>query len=219
MTGDQLLAKHVYKTFLEKEGNDYIAGDYSLFCLFRLIRRFKVRHVLELGLGIGCIGYGVMEYAKKNNISINYVGTEDNAFCLEALEKNLAAHRSHIQISHHINNVTSPVKFDLIIVDGSDDNLAAVKELIAFHGILFVEGARASQLKALYSYFPRQCQVQMVTARKNPADTRYSNNGWYGGGTLIFIRPTFAQKFFYWKEKISTSIKFRIRRKMMNCEL
>ena len=214
MNADQLLAKSVYKTFLGKDGNEFIAGDYSLYSIFRIVRFFKVNHVLEVGLGIGCIGYGAMQFAAQNGYPVNYSATEDNAFCLESVSKNLAQYLDKIAVFNNIAEVRPAQKFELVIVDGGNEKLAAIKDLIAPAGIIFVEGGRALQVDVLHRYFPKKLQVELITARKNPAGIRYAENSWYGGGTLIFINPTVRQRLFYWKEKILTSFKFRVLRKV-----
>ena len=82
-------AEITYLKFSEIEGNQNIAGDYALEFILRLIKDFKIKNVLEIGLGIGSVSDAIMMYAKNNGLQITYTGTEANQYCIEVLPKNV----------------------------------------------------------------------------------------------------------------------------------
>ncbi|TDD75970.1 hypothetical protein [Flavobacterium caseinilyticum] len=86
---DSNLAEKNYKRFCGLEGSEYIASEFALETILKIIKIFKVHTILELGLGIGSISDTVLKYSKKANHTIGYVGTEKNDFCLNALKSNV----------------------------------------------------------------------------------------------------------------------------------
>lgn len=215
-TQPKTMAKEIYKQFLAKEGSQHIAGDYPLYSLFRLIETFKIERVLEIGMGIGCIGYAIMAFSKQRHLEIRYTGTEAHPFCLDALERNLPPFRDEMTIFSGAEKITTDTPFDLVIVDGADANLEKVKGLIAQNGIIYIEGGRNDQVNALKRYFPKAIYVEMIAGKKNLPDVTFSPDRWQSGGTLIFINPNIWHWLFYFKEKMSTLLKYKILRKINN---
>lgn len=205
------IAQENYKKFAFIDGNQHIASEYALITILKLIQDFKVKSVLEVGLGIGSIADTVFKYAKKKNIDINYTGTEANAFCLQALKTNVEDYNS-IHLYNAIADVKRDKKYDLIIVDGSD---ASLNEIISFckqKTIIYVEGYRISQVDSLKKMFPNFKHVEIASSYKNPKYGPFPSDIWSGGGQLIFINPNFYSKLYWFAEKVKSFLNRRLRK-------
>jgi spore coat polysaccharide biosynthesis predicted glycosyltransferase SpsG len=205
------LAIENYKRFCGLEGNEYIASEFALETIIKILNTFKIDTILELGLGIGSICDTVLKYSKKNNKNISYAGTESNDFCLSQLKENIIDY-NQIELYSELNQIKSK-KFDLIIIDGYDDSL---KKIIAYcnkNTIVFIEGDRKGQTESLMQIFPRCKYVNVITLNKNRAYSHgYNNTDHYvGGGKLVFIDPTFIMQLFWFQQKTATFIKNKIR--------
>jgi len=208
---DRDLAVQNYKRFCGLKGSEYIASEFALETILKIIKIFKVNTILELGLGIGSISDTVLKYAKEANKNIGYVGTEKNEFCLEALKKNVSDY-DQIELFSELNQINNK-KFDLIIIDGYDDTL---KQIVAFckkHTIVFIEGDRKGQTENIRHIFPKNRYVNVITLNKNKP---YSHSGgntnhYVGGGQLIFIDPTPKMKWFWFQQKVATYIINKLR--------
>jgi len=206
------LAAQNYKNFCSYEGSDYIASEFALETLLKLVTFFKIKKILEVGLGIGSVADTILKLNQKEDLGIDYVGTEMNEFCLNALKKNVI-HFEKIQLFSEIKQVPSK-NFQLIIIDGSDESLNFVKEKIDKKSIFFVEGDRKEQTQKILNLFPNHLYVNVITLKKNPSYAHEGRdlNSYIGGGQLIFINPTLAMKIYWFKEKIGTFFKRKIRK-------
>jgi hypothetical protein len=204
-------AIQTYKYFSGLDGNQHIASEFALKKVIKIIKGYKIKNVLELGLGIGSIAYCIFDFSKEVSSKINYIGTESNEFCLEVLPKYLKDHFDKIQIFDDLNNVTSKEKFDLVIIDGKDENLLKIKKIISDRGIIVIEGDRISQLELVRNSFPNSLYVRLISNYKNPEYGPFSASDWCGGMQLIFVNPNFYQKMNFIYYKIITSIKYRLR--------
>jgi len=198
-------AIEVYKKFSSFEGNQHIANEYALKCILRLINDFKVKKVLEIGLGIGCIVDTVLEFSNEYG-EIEYYGTESNDFCLEQLKQNVNQY-DKIKLYSDVSKVSSLEKFDFIIIDGKDESLKYIQNLTHKNSIIFIEGGRAEQVALVKNYFPKAIHVEMISDYKNPTYGPFDNQSWSGGGQLIFPNPNLSMKIYFWKEKIATYLK------------
>lgn len=203
-------AKQTYEKFSNFKGNDHIAGDYAIEKILQVIGDFKIKNVLEIGLGIGSIADAVLTFSNKNNLEIQYAGTEANEFCLNALVNNVEFYNS-IKLFSNIESILNENRYDLIIVDGSDEALNKVSKLISKHGIIFIEGGRASQVQNLKAIFPNYRYSEIISYRKPPSYGPFQQK-WTGGGSLIFVNSTFSQKIYSFKQKIKTYAKRRLRK-------
>jgi len=208
------VAVHAYKKFSHVEGNQHIAAEYALKVILSIIRKFKINSVLELGTGIGTIPYAVLEYAKQNNKKITYTCTEANEFCLSQLEGNLENFYHAIRLKSDLVQVPQDTLFDLIIVDGSDENLEAIKGFCKPHSIIFVEGYRMSQVKVMQKIFPKAKHVTLISTYKEPDYGPKPKENWSGGGQVLFSNPTFKQMAFWGYHKLYTSLKYKVIRKL-----
>jgi spore coat polysaccharide biosynthesis predicted glycosyltransferase SpsG len=205
------LAIQNYKRFCSLEGSDYIASEFALETILKIIKLFDVQSILELGLGIGSISDTVLQYGTEVNKKLSYVGTENNEFCLSALRSNIIGYEQLLLFSK-LNQIKNK-SFDLIIIDGYDESLLEIVAFCKKHTIIFIEGDRKGQLNNIREIFPKNSYVNVITLNKNKP---YSHSGgnikhYVGGGQLIFINPTFKMKLYWFQQKATTFIINKIR--------
>lgn len=213
MSSTKSIALGNYKVFAEKDGNQHIAGVFAVQTLYDLILKNDVKRVLEVGLGIGFICHAIHDFSKKKNRKLSYTGTEDNAFCLDQLPDNLNEHYSNLKLLENLDGLGKQDVFDLIIIDGSDDSLETVKNHIAKHGIVYIEGHRGDQVQFLQEIFPNCLYVLVSSNYKNPPYGPYPKNHWSTGGRVIYVNPTVKQRLSYLYYKVRNSFIFKVYRK------
>lgn len=201
-----------YKYFSNLAGNKHIANMYALEKLLALVNTFKPAKILEIGLGIGSISFGIIDYYKSRNSKFEYHGTEANEFCLKVLPENLKEHYDSLYIYNSILDINKTHYFDLIIIDGSDSALEKVSKLLTKNGIIFIEGDRQEQQKSLIKLFPKHKFVHAISNYKEPEYGPFKTGEWSGGGKIIYINPTLKQKFYWFIDKIKSSYRNRILR-------
>lgn len=204
------VSSETYKKFSEKQGNEYIAGDYALEKILRFISHYNVKRVLEIGLGIGSISDAILKFSKLNNLEIKYTGTESNEFCLQELPLNVEDF-SKISLYSSLMLLPKNSTYDLIIIDGSDDSLNQIKKHCAKNAIIFIEGGRASQIKTVQDIFPDSKYVEVISLRQPPSYGPFHQK-WTGGGSLIATNPSVFQSASIFTEKIKTFAKRRLRK-------
>lgn len=205
------LAKENYKRFSYIDGNTHIASEYALSTILKLLEDFKVKSILEVGLGIGSISDTILKYTKIKNQKIEYTGTESNDFCLNALKTNVENYNL-IELYASISDIANNQKYDFIIVDGSDESLKKIASFCKTNTIIFVEGFRSSQVDSIKSIFPNFKHVEIISLYKNPKHGPFPTEKWAGGGQLIFINPSFIDKTYWFKEKLKSFLKRRLRK-------
>jgi len=205
------IAKNVYKKFSTIEGNHGIASEYAIETILKLIKKYKIKSVLELGLGIGSISDAILKYSNNKNLGIDYIGTEANSYCLSVLNKNVK-HYEDIHLYKNLEAVSSNHKNDLIIVDGTDSSLESIKAFSKKETIVFVEGCRADQVSSIKKYFPKAVHVEIISVEKNRDYGPFPATQWKGGGQLIFLEPSIFRKGYAFKEKVNSFIKRRKRK-------
>ncbi|MFH6769640.1 hypothetical protein V8G56_12885 [Gaetbulibacter aquiaggeris] len=206
------IAEENYKFFCELNGSDYIASEFALFTILNLIQKFKIKSVLELGMGIGSVSDTILKCSKEKKESLSYYGTELNEFCLSVLPINVK-YFNDVKLFDELKSIDNKT-FDLIIIDGLDNSLHQIKNYVKTHTILFVEGDRSIQTQTLKSLFPKHYYVNVITLKKNPTYVHGGNSfeNYLGGGQLIFINPTFLMKIYWFKEKVFTYVKRKVRK-------
>lgn len=205
-------AAATYKYFSTLEGNQHIASLFALSFINKLIGKFQIKSVLELGLGIGSICHSIHHYCERKDIKLNYAGTETNLFCLGVLPEYLKDYFNGLKVYPNLNQMPNQTKFDLVIIDGKEENLIKVKSLIANHAVIVIEGDRLPQLEIIRKTFPGAYYVRVISLLKNPDYGPFSSSHWCGGVQLIFINPTFKQILFYLHRRLLTSINYRLRK-------
>lgn len=201
-----------YKMFCGFEGSEYIASEFALETILKIITKNRIQTVLEIGLGIGSISDTVLKYANEQKLIIEYVGTESNKFCLNALKNNVEDFEK-INLYTELNLVNQN-KFDLIIIDGYDETLKEILSFCKKNTIIFIEGDRKGQTETVRQIFPKSKHVNIITLNKNKS---YAHgycpvSSYVGGGQVIFINPTLQMKFFWIQQKIRTFIINKIRK-------
>jgi spore coat polysaccharide biosynthesis predicted glycosyltransferase SpsG len=206
------LAIQNYKRFCEMEGSDYIASEFALETILKIIKKFNVITILELGLGIGSIADTILKQANNENKKISYVGTEKNEFCLNAIKSNVLVYNK-IELYSELNQIKNK-KFDLIIIDGYDDTLKEIVNFCEKNAIIFIEGDRKGQTDAVLQIFPNSKCVNIITLNKNKSYAHGIGNisHYVGGGQLIFINPAFKMSIFWFQQKVTTFIINKIRK-------
>ncbi|CAM4097211.1 hypothetical protein [Gillisia limnaea] len=199
---------NLYRFFCEAEGSQHIASEYAFDKINGLVKKFQVKGILEVGLGIGSIS-GILLALNRNKPDLDYVGTEENDFCLNALAGNLKEDYSRLRIYSDLIEIPANKEFDLIIIDGKDQNLQAVKALISKNGILVIEGDRMQQQNSLQQLFPDHKYTHSISLKKNKEYSPFPAENWQGGIKIIFVNPTMKQLFWWFKEKYFTKIKYQ----------
>jgi len=202
-----------YKHFSHKEGNQHIASQFALEKILDIIAINDSKRILEIGLGIGSICYTILK--SKANDQIVYHGVEKNEYCLNVLKQNLDDCYDQLAIFPDIKSLDRRYKYDFIIIDGSDETLDGIKDIIAPHGVIFIEGDRAKQTAKLKSLFPKNLFTTCISDFKNPDYGPFSKNSWSGGGQLIYTNPNLKQVVHFVIERIKTSLKYKIIRKVV----
>ena len=201
-----------YKKFSIAEGNQHIASFFALKKTLDIIAQNKPKNILEVGLGIGSVSYNILNYKMLSNSKFNYYGTESNEFCLNQLSINLQNFYKNIKISSTINEIDSNILFDFIIIDGKDDSLKKIKNIISKNAVIFIEGDRSNQVSNIKQLFNKSKSVRLLSTYKNPTYGPFTTNTWCGGGTVIYLNPTFKQNIHYYKEKLKTFLIYRYRK-------
>lgn len=196
----------VYSGYCKAEGNQNIASEYAIQKLQNLIDHFRVKNVLEVGLGIGAIAGSLLS----TNADLEYTGTEHNEFCLNALKKNLGEKHMELKVFSELSEVPEK-KYDLIIIDGKDPDLGKIQQLVTRHGIITIEGDRLPQQKILRKFFPKHKYVHSISNKKNSTYSPFPLNYWQGGLKIIFVNANLLQKYWWIKEKLSTKAKYLYR--------
>ncbi len=202
---------NLYQFFCEAKGSQHIASEYAIKKLDNLVRKFKTQRILEVGLGIGSIS-GIILAVNRNKPDLDYGGTEANHFCLNALFKNLKENYNRLQIYSNLTEIPANEKYDLIIIDGKDQNLQTIRGLISENGIIAIEGDRMPQQDSLLELFPNHKYVHCISREKNKSYSPFPTSHWQGGLKIIFINPTGFQKLWWVQEKISTKSKYLLPR-------
>ncbi|MCM4161390.1 hypothetical protein FHG64_14910 [Antarcticibacterium flavum] len=195
----------VYERFCSAEGNQHIASEYAILKLQHVIRKFDIKNVLEVGLGIGSIAGTLIRV----NENLNYTGTEINPFCLKSLSTNIGSNYERLRIHPDLRTVPANKNFDLAIVDGNDVNLKSLKKMLSKRGMIVLEGDRLNQQKELQDLFPRHKIVHSISLRKNKSYSPFPEEEWQGGLKIIFINPSRSQNAWWLKEKILTMLKYQ----------
>lgn len=209
----QEFAGEIYSKFSNVEGNQHIAALFALQKLLDIVALNKPKAILEIGLGIGSVCCCITKYLSDHNFHFRYDGTEKNDFCLQQLPKNLGPLYSSLNIYADLSELRENQKYDLVIIDGSDASLEKIRDLVAPHGIIFIEGDRGVQSATIRSLFPKHKFVHSISDYKNPAYGPFDQNAWSGGGKLIYTDPTATQYVHYLTERLTSAYRSRFVRK------
>ena len=160
-------ANHQYIKFSEAQGSQYIASEFALFQILDIIRKYNLKRILEIGVGIGTISGSILKYAELTSSTLNCTGTENNEFCLAELPGNLENLYDEISIYSEFSKLPKGQKFDLIIVDGKEVLLKDISSSCSENAIVVIEGDRSDQVEIVKSIFPNSRFAPMVSILKN----------------------------------------------------
>ncbi|MEP3836594.1 MAG: hypothetical protein ABJM36_03050 [Algibacter sp.] len=209
------IAKQNHLKFSAFEGSQHIASEFAIYKLLEVTKKFKRLSILEVGLGIGSISDTILNNNKTENMC--YVGTENNSFCLESLKKNLnEKNYNTLTVLPGIDKVFElRKKFDLVIVDGSYDNILSLSSQLESDAIIAIEGDRITQVNDLKTLFPKAKFVHSISLRKNNPNGVGLPGHWQGGIKLLFLNPNNSQLVYCFTEKVKTKL-INMYRKYLN---
>lgn len=201
-----------YKVFCQAEGSQHIVSEYALYHILKLIKQYSVKSILEVGLGIGTISGSILKYAEKSKHNLICKGTENNSFCLGQIPQNLGNNYKDLMVYSEIEKIDREAKFELIIIDGAENNLEMVKDLLKTKGIIVIEGDRSTQEKTIKNIFPNAKYVHLISLKRNGEySVKYSKN-YQGGLKVLFVNPDLKQKLHWAFLKVNSAIKVQIRK-------
>ena len=200
-----------YRKFSRAEGSQYIASEYALFRILKLVQKFQPRNILEVGVGIGTISDSIVK-AFGNSYQPEVFGTEDNEFCRSQLSKNLGSSFQELKLFRTIQELPKDQKFDLIIIDGKDSSLQELKAHMNDRCILVVEGDRKDQTDLVRGLLPGSKFVHSITNKKNSSYSNRPKEHFQGGLKVIFTNPDLKQNMEWMRCKLSSKIHFQLRK-------
>ena len=140
------LASDIFREFKIKPESQYIAAEFTLVELSRLIARLKPRRVLEVGAGIGTITKLLLTHPDRPK---QLTVTEAHPVCVSELAKNLkGVELADYRLVKSANELDVTEHYDLVIFDGSldDERQYAVLRPGTW---CFVEGNRSNTMEEL----------------------------------------------------------------------
>ncbi|MCP9198307.1 class I SAM-dependent methyltransferase [Gramella sp. GC03-9] len=206
MTPIKDFTKRQHRKFTQAEGSQYIASEYAVLQIIKLIKKFQPKHILEVGVGIGTISDSIIK-AGFGFQPIVY-GIENNRFCLDQIPGNLGDSYGELRLFHGIHYLPRDIKFDLIVIDGKEEYLENLKDSISPRCILIIEGDRKDQVESLRFMFPKHKFAPMVSIKRNSKFSKKDPNEFQGGIKLIFINPNLEQLAFWFKTKVIMKLKY-----------
>lgn len=195
-------AQDHYREYASSPGSEYIVSEFGLYNILKLVKKYRCKNILEIGLGIGTIAGGILKYFGKNKLEIKYTGTENNKFCLDQIAKNLSFFRSNLTIYNFLNEIPSSAKYDLIIIDGLDPSLKIITKKLNPGGIIIIEGDRSDQTKLIRNFFPKSLFSPRVSIHKNQPYSFRDVNKFQTGIKVIYTNPSFQQRLDWVRMKI-----------------
>lgn len=203
--------QEVFKKFSQLEGSQHIASEFALRGIENLIRNKNIKTIFEFGVGIGTIPYLLY----KINPDLYYTGTENNNFCVSALNKNLKG----IIENERFNQIKDYTEFegekvDLVIIDGKFNDVLFLKKICHDKTLIFIEGHRLDQQKFVLTVFPNALLCTKISNKKNKPYSPFYNeikNPYNGGYSFIRLENNFKNKLKHFINKLKTSLKYKLR--------
>jgi hypothetical protein len=139
---DRLRAHKLHCMFSGLPLAQHIASEWALMHLSALQRLVKPKRTLEIGAGIGTIT-SMLLYS-----TAEITAVEPESRFREELRKNIGLH-DRLRVVSDLKTVEPP--FDLVVIDGEFPR--NWEKVIGKHTLLFLEGVRAAQCRALKREF------------------------------------------------------------------
>lgn len=200
------IVERQYRKFSVAEGSQFIASEYALYCILKIIQKFEPYRILEVGVGIGTISDSICKVGFSYRPKI--YGTESNEFCLEQLSKNMGNYFSELLLYPNIQSLPDGIVMDLVIIDGKEKELESLRKKMSERCIILVEGDRKEQVQKLRSLFPKHKFATMVSVQKNSVYSKKNPDEFKGGLKLLFVNPDFFQYMFWIRTKILMKVKY-----------
>lgn len=197
-----------FRRYCEAEGSEYIVSEFALFQILKIIKKYKIQNILEVGIGIGTISGSILKYSRLEKLTVNISGTETNSFCLNQIPLNLKDDYKNLKVFRNLKDLKVDEQFELIVIDGAEENLIKITKLLKPKGIILVEGDRAQQVDIIREIFPRSKYVQLISLVKNGEYSVQKRGDYQGGLKVIFTNPGTQQTFHWLKLKVSTKLKY-----------
>lgn len=192
-----------FKAFANSEGSEYIASEYALYQILKMVKIYRPKRILEVGVGIGTISSTVLDLNKERVLEMEVFGTEANDFCVEQIEKNIMP-KENFFLYKDLSQLPDQLKFDFIIVDGAEDRLKSLKERINPSAIIVVEGDRQDQTETIKEIFPNSLFVHSVSGRKNRYNPHWSEKHYQNGLKVLFVNPQIRHYLTWLKLKLKS---------------
>ncbi|MDT0688597.1 hypothetical protein RM549_02305 [Salegentibacter sp. F188] len=176
------------------------------------MKKYKFKRILEVGVGIGTISGSLIKFSKEEGLDIKFTGTEANDFCLSQIPNNLGQNRSQLDLYPEVSAIPLQQKFDLIIIDGSEQNLREVKQKMIPGGIILIEGDRKDQVEIIKNIFPNSGYAHLISLNRNGEYSVKRSADFQGGLKIIFTTPTAKQSLHWINMKASTAARFQLRK-------
>jgi hypothetical protein len=204
------ITREQYRKYSAADGSHFIASEYALYRILRLIQKFKPKHILEVGVGIGTISDSII----KSTFEFQPIlyGTEKNQFCLEKLPRNMKSTFGKLNLFPDIQTLPTTVIFNFIIIDGKEKDLISLKNHMDSRCIVVIEGDRKDQTKLIRELFPSAKFVHSICSRKNNNYSNRPKTHFQGGLKIIFTNPDIKQYFEWIKLRMNSKLNFQLRK-------
>lgn len=170
-----------YKQYCLAEGSQHIVSEFALFHILNLIKKYGFKRILEVGVGIGTISGSLIKFSKEEGLDIGFTGTEANDFCLSQIPRNLGQDFSQLDLYPGVSALPREQKYDLIIVDGSEQNLDEIKPKMIPGGVVVIEGDRKDQVEIIKDIFPKSEYAHLISLNKNREYSVKKSEDFQGG--------------------------------------
>ncbi|QED37752.1 hypothetical protein FK178_08460 [Antarcticibacterium arcticum] len=197
-----------YKRYCLAEGSQHIVSEFALFQILKLIQKYNIKKILEVGVGIGTISGSILMYSRLEDLSLKVSGTEANSFCLNQIPQNLNGDYNQMNLYRDVRDLPNEEEYELVIIDGGENNLLEIKRKLVRCGIVVIEGDRADQVELVRKIFPRSRYVQLISLERNGEYSVKNTDDYQGGLKVIFTDPTIRHHFHWLKLKIITKLDF-----------
>lgn len=201
-----------YKLYCQAPGSDYIASEFALYQILKLVNFYRPKNILEIGSGIGTIPDTILKFSMNKGYQTNYLGTENVEFCLNQIPINLGHNYKDLKIYSNLSKIPKHYKFDLIIIDGSENKLKDIEDKVSLNGIIIIEGDRKEQEILIKGIFSKSKFVHLISLKRNGAYSVMKDNDFRGGLKILFVNPNLKQNIHWSYLKINSKIKMQLRK-------